>query len=283
VEFPVELLKTFLAVVDTGGFTRAGQVVHRTQSAISMQMRRLEESVGTPLFERRGRSFVLSADGERLLPYARRMLKLHEDAVAAMIQPQMAGPLTIGTPDIYARAYLPGMLAWFANNYPRVQITVRCEPSVQLAQAHRRGETDLTLLSGEQYQSLGEIVRQEQLVWVASRYHLVHEESPLPLAMFQADCIYRKYAFHSLDAAGADYRIAYQSESTAGILAAVSSGLAVTVLAENVVTEEFRILGSREGLPFLPSAPMVMATSGRSPVVDSLADFIRDGMVAVSK
>ena len=278
-EFPIDLLKTFLAIIDTGGFTNAGQVVHRTQSAISMQIKRLEETVGQPLFERSGRSFTLTAEGELLAPYARRMLKLHEEAVSAMIQPEMVGQLRIGTPDDYALQFLPGILAQFARAYPRVQVTVRCEPSSHLAPALANGEMDLTLLTGDIYRDMGDVVRNEPLVWAASAHHLVHEETPLPLAMFQSDCVFRKYAFQSLDSIGRAYRVAYQSASTAGILAAVSAGLAVTVIASSVIPPEIRTLGPEEGLPPLPVTPIVLATvSGKkSTVATTMAKFIREG------
>lgn len=278
-EFPIDLLKTFLAIIDTGGFTNAGQVVHRTQSAISMQIKRLEETVGQPLFERSGRSFTLTAEGELLAPYARRMLKLHEEAVSAMIQPEMVGQLRIGTPDDYALQFLPGILAQFARAYPRVQVTVRCEPSSHLAPALANGEMDLTLLTGDVYRDMGDVVRNEPLVWAASAHHLVHEETPLPLAMFQSDCVFRKYAFQSLDSIGRAYRVAYQSASTAGILAAVSAGLAVTVIASSVIPPEIRTLGPEEGLPPLPVTPIVLATASgkKSTVATTMAKFIREG------
>ncbi|MDK2777355.1 MAG: hypothetical protein KYX62_06830 [Pseudomonadota bacterium] len=147
---------------------------------------------------------------------------------------------------------------------------------------NRRGGTDLTLLTGEQYMDYGEVVRHEQLVWVAPRHQLLHEETPLPLAMFQADCIFRRHAFQSLAAQGRDYRVAYQSASTAGILAAVSAGLAMTVLAESVVPDGFRIAGAEEGLPALPMAPVILATrpAGGTAVVKALAGFIREAMQA---
>ena len=279
-EFPIDLLKTFLAIIDTGSFSGAAQVVYRTQSAISMQIKRLEETVGTPLFERNGRSSALTAEGEMLVPYARRMLRLHEEAVAAMLKPEMVGRVCIGTPDDYAQRFLPAILARFAQTYPRVQVAVRCEPSAQLAPALERGEIDLALLTGEPGREEGELVRRDPTVWVTSASHLVHEEDPLPLAIFQAECMFRKWACRALEEIGRNYRLAYQSPSTYGILAAVTAGLAVTVLAASVVPPQARVLGIRDGFPELPETTIVLqrAPGSTSPVVDGMANYIREGL-----
>lgn len=278
-ELSIDLLKTFVAIIDSGGFTSAADVVHRTQSAISMQVKRLEETIGQPLFERTGRSFNLTAQGEALVPYARRMLKLHEETVTAMVRPEMVGEVRLGTPDDYALRYLPAILAQFATAYPKVQVTVRCEPSTMLAPALDRGELDLTLLTGDLYRDRSELVRRDPTHWITSGRHTVHEEDPLPLAVFQCDCVFRDWAFESLNGIGRSYRIAYQSASTAGILAAVSAGLAVTVLAASVVPDDLKVLGEADGFPELPETPIIMRRSAeaRSSVVDAMANFICEG------
>lgn len=279
-EFPIELLRTFLAIIDSGGFTAAGDVVHRTQSAISMQMKRLEETVGKPLFRRSGRGFALTAEGEALLPYARRMLKLHEETVAAMRQPEMVGAVRIGTPDDFAQRFLPGILSRFASAYPRVQVTVRCESSAQLTAALDRGEIDLALLTCESGFQKGETVRRDPTVWVTSSRHLIHEADPLPLAMFQADCILRDWMFQSLDGIGRSYRVAYQSPSIAGILAAVSAGLAVTILSAGIVSSGLRVLGEAQGFPPLPETTLSLrqASEHPTPAVETMARHIREGL-----
>lgn len=279
-EFPIDLLKTYLAVIDTGSFTSAAQVVHRTQSAVSMQIKRLEETVGQPLFNRVGRSFTLTTEGEVLVSYARRMLKLNEEAVAAMIQPEMVGAVRIGTPDDYALRFLPNILSRFSRAYPRVQVAVRCEPSSQLAPALEKGEIDLALLTGDAYQDQGDVVRRDPTVWISSANHLAHEEDPLPLAIFQAECIFRKWTFQALDQVQRPYRVAYQSPSIAGVLAAVSAGLAVTVLSASIVPPDARILSVEEGFPQLPETSILLHRSpgSHSQVVEGMAKFIREGI-----
>lgn len=277
-ELQIELLKTFLAIIDTGGFTKAAQVIHRTQSAISMQVRRLEDAIGHPLFERAGRSFKLTTDGEALVPYARRLLKLHEEAVAAMVKPDIIGSVRIGIIDDYALRFLPDILSRFAVAYPQVQVTVRCEPTSLLAPALAKGELDLALINGTEND--GEIVRHDQTVWVTSANHLIHEEDPLPLATFHEECIFRKWSMEALDSINRRYRVAYQSPSVAGIIATVSAGLAVSILFDSIAPQEFRILRKDDGFPDLPAAKIVLkrAAGSSSAAVDCMAQYIREGM-----
>jgi len=281
-ELTLDLLKTFLAIIDAGSFTRAAEVIHRTQSAISMQVKRLEESIGQPLFERSGRSFALTPRGEALVPYARRMLKLYEETVTAMVEPEMIGTVRLGIPDDYVLRFLPKILEQFAKTYPRVQVTVRCEPSVALTPFLERGEVDMVLLSGDKYRERAEVIRRDPTYWITSARHLVHEEEILPLALFQCDCIFRDWAFTSLEEQGRPYRVAFQSASTAGILAAVSAGLAVTVLTSSIVPEGMKVLGEKDGFPPLPETSiwLRLATDRRSPVIAAMARFIREGFKA---
>jgi len=279
-DIPIDLLKTFLAIIDLGSFTAASRAVHRTQSATSMQIKRLEELVDQPLFERSGRRAELTAAGETLVPYARRLLKLHEETVAAMLQPEMVGVVRIGTPDDYAQRFLPSILARFAQAYPRVQVAVRCEPSSRLSVALDQGDLDLALVTCGPGAARGKIIRRDPTVWVTSTNHLAHEEEPLPLAVFQVDCIFREWALKALDDQGKNYRIAYQSPSVAGILAAVSAGLAVTILATSIVPPDARVLGPAEGFPPLPETTIALqqATGSTSPVIASMARHIREGL-----
>lgn len=279
VELQIDLLKTFLAIIDTGGFTRASQVVHRTQSAISMQVKRLEDAIGQPLFERIGRSFKLTAEGEALVPYARRLLKLHEETVAAMGKPHVVGAVRIGIIDDYALRFLPDILSRFAKAYPRVQVSVRCEPTSLLAPALENGELDLALVNGNP-DEVGDIIMHDPAVWVTSAQHLIHEEIPLPLAVFHDECIFRKWSLEALDSASIPYRVAYQSPSVAGIIATVSAGLAVSMMLASVAPKEFLVLGAEQGFPELPSARIVLrhAPGPHSAAVGCMAQYIREGM-----
>lgn len=278
-ELQIDLLKTFLAIIDTGGFTSAAQRVHRTQSAISMQVRRLEEAIGQPLFERTGRSCRLAMAGEAMVPYARRLVKLHEEALSAMTRPTVVGAVRIGIIDDYALRFLPDILSRFAAAYPQVQVTVRCEPSSLLVPALEKGELDLALVNGDPDEK-GHVVRRDQAVWVTSANHLTHEETPLPLAVFHPECIFRKWALEALDGINRRYRIAYQSPSVAGVVATVSAGLAVAIMLASIVPQEFRILGREEGFPDMPTASIILkrAPGKASAAVECMAEHIQEGM-----
>lgn len=281
VQLDPDVLRTFVAIVDTGGFTPAARRVHRTQSAVSMQMKRLEESVGRLLFERDGRGVHLTADGDALLIYARRLLRLHDEAVSALTQPEMVGTVRLGTPDDYVDRFLPDILARFAQAYPRVQVEVLCEPSVYLRELLADHCIDLALITCAPGREAGEVLRHEPVVWATSERHCAHERDPLPLAVFQKGCFFRDWATAALDHTGRAYRIAYSSPSISGIFASVCAGLAVTVLARSVVPAHLRILSEDDGFPLLSSAMITLQRSGPpSAAGEALAQYVREGFRA---
>lgn len=167
---PLDLdqLQTFVAIADAGSFTRAADAVFKTQSAVSMQMRRLEERIGKPLFDRDGRTNRLTEDGERLLLYARRMMHLNSETIAAFDDTQLEGHVRIGTPDDYADRFLPEIMARFARSNPRVELSVVCEPTVNLDEMIRRGTLDIALVTQCDDKRRSEVVRTEPLLWVTS-------------------------------------------------------------------------------------------------------------------
>lgn len=272
-----ELLRTFVAIADNGGFTRAAEVVNRTQSAVSMQMKRLEEDVlQRTVFERDGRQVRLTAEGQILLGYARRILKLHGEVMSTLRQPHMVGAVRIGTPDDYVMRFLPGILSRFAQAYPLVQVEVHCESSAQLLQ---RQDLDLTIVTRKPGHDIGELLRQERFVWAEAVGFSPHEQTPLPLAMFNTDCFCREWACNALDAMGREYRVAYTSPSLAALMAVVSAGLAVTAQLQSLITPDMRVLGEAEGLPQLPLSNIMLLRnqSHQSPVTDTLAEHIIEG------
>lgn len=272
-----ELLRSFVAIADHGGFTRAAEAVHRTQSAISMQMKRLEEDVlQRPLFERSGRQVSLTAEGQVLLGYARRILKLHGEVMTTLREPHMVGAVRIGTPDDYVMRFLPGILAQFAQAYPLVQVELHCEPSYQLLQ---RQDMDLTIVTREPGTEIGQLLRQERFVWAEAAGYDLHQQRPIPLAMFNSGCFCRAWVCNALDAAEIDYRIAYTSPSLAALMALVGAGLAVTAQLRSLIPPQLRILGEAEGLPALPQCSIVLLRNPRSqsPVSETLAEYIVEG------
>src|SRR5215204_5911996 len=162
----VDHLRTFLAIAETGSFTRAADVVHKTQSAVSMQMKRLEERLGRPIFSRDGRASKLTEDGERLLDYARRIVKLNVEALTAFSDAELTGRVRLGVPDDYADRYLPEIMARFSRAYPAVELTVTCEPTVELVARIAANDLDLAIITNAETNRPGDTFRREQLLWV---------------------------------------------------------------------------------------------------------------------
>ncbi|MEX0853617.1 MAG: LysR substrate-binding domain-containing protein [Bauldia sp.] len=272
----LDQLRTFVAIAELGNFTRAAETVFKTQSAVSMQMRRLEERIGKPIFFREGRTSKLTEDGERLLGYARRMVKLSDETVAAFDEAELSGAARLGTPDDYADRFLPEVLARFARSNPRVEVSVVCEQSMTLLEMARRGEIDLGIVTNCGAGPV-EVVRREPLFWVASGNHGVFEDEVLPLAFFKPPCDWRMIAVDLLTAAGRKFRVLYQSPNAAAISAAVLAGLAVTVLPESALRPGMRVIGEAEGFPRLPTCEIGLVRSShrpQSPIIDKLAEHI---------
>ncbi|WP_191486985.1 LysR family transcriptional regulator [Pseudomonas sp. FEN] len=272
-----DVLRTFVAIADQGGFTKAGEQVNRTQSAVSMQMKRLEEDVlKRQLFQRDGRQVRLTVEGQVLLGYARRILKLHSEVFNTLRDPHMVGMVRIGVPDDYVMRFLPGILSHFAQFYPLIQIEVNCESSVQLLQ---RQDLDLTIVTRKPGNELGQLLRQERLVWAEAQCFSTHEQAVMPLAMPSNDCFCTEWVCNALDARNRDYRLAYNCSSLAAIMAVVSAGLAVTAQLESLITPDLRILGEAEGLPQLPLANIMLLRNPNkpSPITECLAEHIVEG------
>lgn len=275
-ELSTDLLQTFIAAADAESYTAAASIVHRTQSAVSMQIKRLEEVVGKPLFFRNGRTMMLTSEGQTLLYYARRILKLHDEAMAAVSRPEISGSVRLGAPYDFSDRLLPEVLARFAAVYPQVQVDVHCDPSPHLVAATDRKELDLAVVINGEVPQRGVAIHYEPLVWITSSKHLTHEMEPLPIAVYDNQCIYRQWAIKTLDGQSRNYRIAFTSPSTSAILAAVKAGLAIAPVGRNTISKGFRILGPADGFPELPSAAvtLIKATNPSSKSVEFLAEHI---------
>lgn len=271
----LDQLKTFVAIVHEGSFTRAADAVHKTQSAVSMQMRRLEERVGKPLFFRDGRQSKLTDDGERLLAFARRMVKLNDEALAAFDETELVGRVRLGTPDDYADRFLPEILARFSRSHARAEATVVCAPSPMLVEMIEHEELDLAIITQASVRGL-EIIRREPLLWVGPQRGGVHEEDPVPLALGRPVCNWRRQAIEALESVGRRYRVLYSSWNSIAVGAAVTAGLAISVLPESALKPGIRVLGEAEGLPKLPICEIGLLRSrvNTSQVADALAGHI---------
>jgi DNA-binding transcriptional LysR family regulator len=272
-----DLLKTLIAVADGGTFGRAADRVHRSQSAISMQMSRLEALVGVPLFERQGRGLRLTSRGELLVVYARRIIRLQNEAWLSIADPEIAGSIRFGTPEDYADWLLPPVLGRFASSHPLVEVEIRCDPSQDLCDLAAAGELDLALITRAPTRPRGDLVRHEPLVWAASPHYASRSGEPVPVALFQPGCPTRCHVVEALAAAGIRHRVAYSSPSLAGLLAVVRAGLAVTALARCSVPRDLRILSPREGLPDLQPVELALLrprAEQRTRASEALADEI---------
>ncbi len=274
----LDQLRTFIAIAESGSFTRAANVVHKTQSAVSMQMRRLEDRLGRPIFVRDGRQSKLSEDGERLLHYARRMVRLNDETLSAFDEDELTGRVRLGTPDDYADRFLPEILARFARSNPRAEVTVVCAPTPNLVECLRANDLDISIIThvDKPEHFAAEVVRREPLLWVSSVRHDVHEEDPLPLALGRPTCDWRAAGLAELERTGRDYRILYASWNSAAVGATVLAGLAVSILPESALRPGMRILTERDGFPPLPLCEIAIMRSWdhSSPLVDALEAHI---------
>ncbi len=272
-----EQLRSFLAIVDSGSFTRAAERVHKTQSAVSMHVRRLEEQLGCALFVKQGRGARLSQEGEKLIDYARRIMQIEAVAVAALSRKGLSGRIRLGIPDDYAEFFLADILSLFYQRHPGVEVAVVCENSVGLAAQLRAGALDLAVVTDCEGVENIEPIRDEQLVWVASRRYQIDPTLPLSLAMGSPTCIWRRIAEQALDSSNRATRSLLVSKNFSAIGPVVRAGLAVTVLPRDAVPADLRILGSESGLPPLASSRMGLIHAPGEPSAEAavLADAIR--------
>ncbi|MGJ4854577.1 LysR substrate-binding domain-containing protein [Labrys sp. KB_33_2] len=272
----IDQLRTFIAIAETGSFTRAADIVFKTQSAVSMQMKRLEERIGKPIFERDGRASKLTEDGDKLLDYARRIVKLNMDAVCAFSQNELTGRVRIGIPDDYADRYLPEIMARFSQANPRVEVTIVCEPTPMLIDRINANDLDLAIITHVEHKGAAEFVRHERLLWVTSSRHQVHTETPLPLALGRASCGWRQAAQEKLETINRSYRVLYSSWNSTAVGAMVLAGLAVSVLPESALKPGMRVLGPTDGFPPLPSCKIGLVRNWReqTSLADALANLI---------
>ncbi len=273
-----DLLRSFVLIAEGGSFTRAAQAVGRTQSAVSMQIRRLEEMLGRPLLLRGPRGVEPTPHGAWLLERARRLLAMQDEIVASFRSPAMAGTVRLGSPDDYALRWLPGILGRFSETHPAVEVEVTCAPSNELVERLLRGELDLTLISGgnEPPGMVGRTLWRCGLVWVGAAEQATHARLPLPLALAQPRCVWRRAATDALDAAGLPWRLAYTSTSQAGTLAPALAGLALTVCMPGPLPQGLRVLGPADGLPALPEFTIELLSGPPFPVGAALARHIEE-------
>lgn len=269
-------LRTLIAIAETGSFTRAAEIVHKTQSAVSMQIRRLEERLDREIFVKEGRAARLTEDGERLLDYAYRMIRLNDEAVASFRQERLTGSVKLGVPDDYAERYLPQILARFTASNPGIEVVVVCEPTQCLVANLEACEIDMAIITHSQRRAVGEILREEKLLWVTSQRHCTHAQRPVPLALGRDTCDWRRAATNRLNQNSTGFRVLYTSWNSSAVGAVVLAGLAVGVLPESAIRPGMRVLTDEDGFPELPTVKIALLRNpgARDHVTNALADHI---------
>ncbi len=275
-DLEIGLLRTFLAIVDTGGLTAAGKKVGRTQPAITHQIGRLENRLGRALFASDRRHIALAADGEILLEYARAIIRLNNETYDLLSSRHVTGEVTLGTPDLYAAYILPEVLGSFARAHPNIEIQLRCTRSIHLHEALARGELDIALMTNQPDFKRGELIREEPIAWVSGLTSSIERQDPLPLALLPKGSVYRHRALQALRVQGRSWSIRSVCDSIAGLQATVLAGLAVSVFPSCALTGNVRRLDGTDGLPSLSPVELVLhpRPGGVSQAADYLAQYI---------
>jgi DNA-binding transcriptional LysR family regulator len=280
----VRVLRSFVSVVETGSITETARRLGRTQPAITLQMKRLEELTGKTLFKEDSRRPLLTDEGDMVLNYAKSILKLHDELLSRLSSPDIEGHVILGTPDLYAAYLLPSILALFRQAFPRIQVELRCSLSTPLVGLVQRGEVDIALVTRMRDFTGGQVVRQEQLIWMMGEKYDIHRANPVPLALLPPGNVYRDYAIEGLERAGRKWRIACVSESVGGLQAAVFAGMAITVLGKSALVPGMRQIGVNEYFPPLPAVDLLLYRAPGMPSLaatalhDYLAHYLREDL-----
>ncbi len=259
----IDLLRTFVAIADTHTLGRAAEKIGRTQAAVSMQVKKLEEMLNQPLLNRSGRGVSLTLHGERLLAHAHTILRHHDAAVADISGSGLSGTLRFGCPEDYASAFLPHILRSFAGRHPQVFVEVDCAPTPRLLERLKQHALDLALVSTADESAA--VMRREPLVWVGNRHDDAAQREPLQLALSDPDTLDHRAACERLEAIARPYRVAYASGSLSGLLAVVRSGQAIAVLTQAAVPDDLQVLAPTRRLPSLPAVGLTVRFDLRRP------------------
>jgi len=275
----LDLLRTLVAISETGNFSAASEVVFRTPSAVSMQVKRIEEILGKRIFERSARSVSLTDDGEMLIAHARRVLALNRDIVAKFIVPEVSGVVRVGALDYAVEEFLPVVLRRFAETHPGITVDVVVENSEPLEEKIRQGQLDIAIISCEANESAStgvEILYREKMAWAGLRGGVAAEQDPLPVSVWEEDCVWRIAGVESLEKQGRDYRITFKSAYVSGMKAAILADLVVAPLPVSICEGPIIALGSEHNLPEMSDCALGMRIcKDATAPVEAVADHLR--------
>ncbi len=275
-------LRAFVTVAETGGVTRAAGQLHLTQSAVSMQVKRLEESIGQRLLERAGRGVALTAHGEQMLGYGRRILALNDEVWARMTDQAYEGEITLGVPSDIIYPYIPKVLQRFAVEYPRIKVNLISSYTSSLKRQLVRGEVDMILTTETEIDTGGETLQRAQMLWVGAPDGSCWKAHPARLA-FEHDCGFRGCAQRALDEAGILWEMAVESDSVRTIEATVSADLAIHAALEGTVDHHLEVIPHNGALPDLPlfNINMYIAAGPQLALAERLANLVRQAYGSV--
>ncbi|MEM7422837.1 MAG: LysR family transcriptional regulator [Pseudomonadota bacterium] len=271
-------LRSFVTVLEAGGVTKAAHQLHLTQSAVSMQLKRLEESLGQPLLDRAGRGVAPTAQGEQLLGYGRRMLALNDEVWARMTDTAYQGEITLGVPHDIIYPHVPQILRRFDREFPRVKIKLISSYTLKLKELMRNGEIDLTLTTEDDTPPSAACLAVHRLVWVGAPGGVAWRARPLRLA-FERKCLFRPWALAALDHANINWEMAVDTGSTRTVEATIAADLAIHAILESAVADQFEKISHGGLLPDLPTSRINLYQAPGTavgPLVDALASMVRE-------
>lgn len=281
-----DVLRSFVAIAETGSFTAAAARIFRTPSAVSMQIKRLEEQLGVSVFLRDARNVSLTHDGEVLLGYARRLIALNREAISRFVTSDVTGVVRIGSPSDYGEAVLPGVLKLFAKSHPSVVVDVVIDESSSLLKRFASGHIDIALVSctGFRTPEPGEVVMTDDIVWAGAKGGQAYLMDPLPVSMWEEGCVWREKALSALERASRSYRVAFMTSHSAGQRAAIQSDLAVAPMGRSFIGPDIQILDEDCGLPTPGQYQLLLKVAANpSPQISALSDHFRAGFERFSQ
>ncbi len=260
-ELSSDLLRTFLAVAESGSVTEGAARINRSQSATSLQIKRLEQVLKRPVFDRHGRGVVLTETGRRLLPIAHSVTSALDVAYRALTAGHVQGKLRLGIPDDHSQAFLARIISRFVQSHPLVELEVTCALSTSFPDALRSRRLDLAIYEVEKPKAGDDVLLEDRTFWMASAHHNLLDRNPLPVALFDRDCWWRDAALTFMQAFGRPFRVVYSSQSVTGVKAAVEAGVAIGLLGESSFSDGLVVLNEDQGFGGMPSSTLVLGSA----------------------
>lgn len=257
----IEALRSFIAFVDTGSFTRAAKQVCRTQGAVSMQMKKLEEEAGQILFKKNGRYLTLTDQGQSLVSYARRIVGMHDEVLGSLARHAVHPPIRIGCPDDYAESVLPQLTELLIQQLPQQSLRIHCDCSTQLRLMLDNGEIDIAILTRAPEKEEGYLLKHDSGVWVHGGYPALLEKEVLPLVMYEADCKFHSSAIDGLEKQAKNYHLVCTTSSATAIKSLIKRGVGISAMARSSVSPGLVVVDQSTKLPELPAVDIVLAVA----------------------